>query len=473
MTARPVALPGLCASTLTLVTACVSGPDYRVPNEALVNSSTARGAFISGHDAALAEADVPANWWRLYADPALDALIAAALSANTDLRVASAALMRSHALLDEARTLRQPSIPIDAGVEYGQVSGEQYLLPVRPPRSTVYESTVTVGYDLDLFGAIRRGIEAATANDESVAAARDLVRVNVVAETARAYANICGSGLELAAAKQSLLLQEQGLDLTERLRRAGRASDLDVTRARQLVAQLESVLPALESNQRNALYRLATLTGRAPADFDQSVATCASPPRLRQPLPVGDGASLLKRRPDVRRAERQLAAATAQIGVATAQLYPDIRLGLSFGSIGATSDFLTAPTNLWNIGSLVNWQANQSAARARIVAARATEQLELASFDGVVLESLREVETALNTYTHDLRREDRLRAARDEAAQAASDAQRLQVGGLVTALAVIDAQRTLAAAEQSLAQIRTAIANDQVAVFLSLGGGWQ
>ncbi|MEJ1964896.1 MAG: TolC family protein [Gammaproteobacteria bacterium] len=473
MKTSSVLLRGVCASALALATGCTVGPNYRVPDEALINSKTANGAFISGGDSAVTATDLPANWWRLYDDPTLDTLIDAALSANTDLRMAGAALARSNALLSEVRTLRQPGIPIEAGIEYGQTAGEQYLLRVKPPRNTGYEAKVVVGYDLDLFGAIRRGIEAATADYESVAAARDLVRVNVVAETARAYANVCGSGIELSTARRSILLQQQSLELTQRLQKAGRATDLDVTRSRQLVEQLTSTVPALESGQRNALYRLTTLTGRTPKEFDQAVATCASPPRLRQPIPVGDGALLLKRRPDLRRAERLLAAATAEIGVATAQLYPDITLGISFGSIGAKRDFLTPPTNFWDLGSLVKWQANQSAARARIAAARAGAQLALANFDGTVLESLREIETALSTYVHDLQREEILRAGRDDAGKAAADAQRLQVGGRATQIVVIDAQRTLAAAEQSLAQIQTAIAGDQIAVFLALGGGWE
>ena len=463
----------MAASAALLFAACTVGPNYQLPEQALINAPAANGPLLATASDAVSAVDVPGKWWRLYDDPALDAYISAALAANTDLRVASASLARSHALLREARALRQPSIPIEGGIQYGQAAGEQYLLRIQPPRNTVYDSSISIGYDLDLFGAIRRGIEAATADYESVVAAHDWVRVNVVAETARAYANICGLGFELATARQSLALQEQSFGLTQQLQRAGRAIDLDVTRARQLVEQLKSTLPALQAGQLNALYRLATLTGRAPAEFDQDVANCAVPPRLLQALPVGDGASLLKRRPDVRRAERQLAAATAQIGVAMAQLYPDIQVGASLGSIGAAADFLTAPTNFWNLGSMLKWQANQSAARARIAAADAGAQAALANFDGVVLESLRETETALSTYALDLQREDRLRAARDEAMKAAADALRLQVGGRATALIVIDAQRALVAAEQSMAQIQTTIANDQIAAFLALGGGWE
>jgi outer membrane protein, multidrug efflux system len=453
--------------------ACTVGPNYRVPDGALVRSPAATGEFVGSSDHSVAAAPLPRYWWRLYDNGKLDALVEEAFAENTDLRMANANLEYSRALLREATTLRQPGIAIGAGVEYAQLAGSQYLLPITLPRNTYYDADVTIGYDLDLFGGIHRGIEAARASDEAVEAARDLVRVNVAAETARAYAEVCGSGLQLAAARRSLSLQEQSLALTKKLRKRGRAIDVDVTRSQQFVDELAAAIPDLEALQRNALYRLATLTGRPPSEFDRHLADCATPPRVMEPLPVGDGAALLKRRPDVREAERQLAAATAEIGVATAVLYPDITLGVSLGSLGAKSTAFTSPTNFWETGSSLTWQANQSAARARIAGANAQAKLALAHFDGTVLTALDEAESALNTYQHDLQREASLKAARDEAARVAKDEARLQVGGRATALAVIDAQRTLASAEQSLAQLRSAISEDQVTVFLALGGGWE
>src|SRR5262249_54577858 len=293
------------------------------------------------------------------------------------------------------------------------------------------------------------------------------------AETARAYAGACGIGLQLLAARKSLALQRQSLDLTKELSQRGRAIDLDVTRSQQLVDQLTTSIPGLEAGRRNALYRLATLTGRPPSRFDTDLEDCATPPRLTEPLPVGDGAALLNRRPDIRGAERHLAAATAQIGVATAQLYPNIRIGVGAGSTGAIADAFTSPTNLWQLGSTLAWQANQSAARARIAAANASTKLALAHFDGTVLTALADTESALNTYVHDLQRESSAEAARDDAATVEREAESLQLGGRATALTVIDAQRTLAAAEQSLAQLKSAISDDQVAVFVALGGGWE
>src|SRR5262249_44511807 len=153
------------------------------------------------------------------------------------------------------------NVAVKAGLQYSQLAGEQYLQLFTPPRTTYYDTELTVGYDLDLFGGIRRGIEAARADDEAVEAARDLVRVNVAAETIRAYVDACGAGMQLEAAVHVLSVQQQSLALTERLFKGGRAIDLDVTRARQLVDQQTGVIPSLDASRRNALFRLVTLTG--------------------------------------------------------------------------------------------------------------------------------------------------------------------------------------------------------------------
>jgi NodT family efflux transporter outer membrane factor (OMF) lipoprotein len=465
------ALAGFAAAAT--LSACTVGPDYQVPDNALVRDPSAQKPFQSGGARDHSDGSLPPHWWRLYDDARLDGLIGEALAANTNLRMANANLERSLAQLRETRTFQQVSIPVDGGVAYEQVAGEQYLLPVRPPVNTDYETEFTVGYDLDLFGGIRRGIEAAKANSDAAVAARDLVRVNVVAETARAYADACGFGLELRNLERILDLQRSGLALTQKLKRGGRAIDLDLVQARQAIDQTAESVPSLQAGQRNALLRLATLTGRTPAGYGRDLESCVAPPRLTQPLPAGDGAALLKRRPDVRQAERQLAAATASIGVATAQLYPDISIGLSAGSLGAASDGFTSPTNFWSIGTQVRWQANQSAARARIAQAQASTRLSLAAFDAAVLRALQDAESAINVYAHDLEREKKAEAVRGGYARQLADQRRLRSGGRATSLSVVQAQRALASAELSLAQIQAAISGDQINVFLALGGGWE
>jgi NodT family efflux transporter outer membrane factor (OMF) lipoprotein len=462
-----LALAALLAGCTTV------GPNYHVPEKALAKSSAARGPFVSAKGlAAVQQTPLPAHWWRLYQSPDLDRLETAALNANTDLRVAGANLQRSRALVSAAKAAGQPNVILNLDAGRAQLSGEQYLVFEQPPTADLYDVGLSASYQLDLFGRIRRGVEAAKADDEAVEAARDLVRVTIAADVARAYLDVCSGGDQLAAAEASLALQQQSYALTQRLVAGGRATRLDLTRSQGQIDLFRASIPALETARRNALYRLATLTGKPPAEFEADLARCVAVPALIQPIPVGDGAALLKRRPDVRMAERRLAAATAEIGVATSALYPNISLGASIGSTGVTGDFLKADTNRYMIGPGVTWELNHSAARARIAAADAAQVADLARFDGVVLAALREVESALNAYDHDLERQTRLIAARTQAASAVADARRLQAAGRTGALSTLDAERTLAAADSALAALRAQIAEDQVAIFLALGGGW-
>ena len=209
--------------------------------------------------------------------------------------------------------------------------------------------------------------------------------------------------------------------------------------------------------------------GRIP----KAVQECDTPPRLTTPIPVGDGAALLKRRPDIRRAERNLAASTARIGVAVGDLYPKISLGLNLGSTGYVGDFLKKQTDSYTLGPLISWEfPNVGAARAKIAAAKATTAADYARFDGVVLTALREVESALTVYARDLDRESDLKTARAGAATALSDAVHLQQAGRQGYLPVLIAEQTLALSDASLAAQELKLAQDQVDLFLALGGGW-
>jgi len=465
---------GLSAWVIGSVGCRSVGPDYHGPPEsAVANAPSAHGSFVSSSDPAFSEELAPSEWWRLYASAQLDELVTAALVANTDLRIAQASLERSAALLREARAARQPTAEINFDPSFQQLSPESYLHSGTLSPTGLYDTGVSVSYELDLFGRLKRGVEAAKADDEAVRAAYDLTKVAVAAETARAYADVCNAGEELEVTRRSLQLQVQSTETTRRLVEAGRTSSLDLTRSSGQVAQVRANVPALEAQRMNALYRLAALTGKPPAEYPRSVESCATAPHLQQPLPIADATALLRRRPDVREAERELAAATARIGVATADLYPRVTLGASAGSTGATEDFLTTPTNRFGIGLAIHWQANQSLARARIAQASAAEKLVLARFDGVVLTALRDTESALTTYSRDLQRDSDLTTAQARAREAEQQAKRLYVGGKMDFLALLDAQRTLASADDAVASSHARLATDQVAIFLALGGGWE
>jgi len=333
---------------------------------------------------------------------------------------------------------------------------------------------LSISYDLDLFGKLRRASEAARGDAETAQAGLDLARVNVAAAVAGAYLEACSAGEDLAVARRTIALQETDLAVTQRLVDAGRSGAIDLPRARALLAQARSAAPVHEARRRAALFQLTALTGRPPAQFPPAVADCAELPRLNQPIPVGDGgAALLARRPVVRQAERALAASTARIGIAVADLYPDVRIGLSAGSTGLLSDIGKAAANYWSFGSLISWSFPTGGAQARIRETGAAADAALARFDGVVLNALRETETSLSTYARDLDRNAELREARDQARVAHDQAQQLYRAGRRPFLDALDAERTLAQAEAALAGSNGQVAADQVRLFLSLGGGWR
>ncbi|WP_213308990.1 TolC family protein [Paraburkholderia sacchari] len=466
---RVMSAAALCA----ILAACIEvGPDYKVPPQALVNAPAANGAFVAGASAATSEA-LPDHWWHLYDDPVLNQLIEKALASNVDLRAAQANLERSDALLAGARTAREPSIVADASTHYTQQSAQAVLAHVQPPRHEVYNMGITISYDLDLFGGIRRGIEAAEADREAVIAARDLVRVNVAAQTAHAYSDLCNAGNQADILQQQIEVQQRHLALTRQMVAHGRAPSFTQDRDQSAIENSRAQLAPLQARKLNALFRLATLMGQPPEAYDKSLLACHTPLELKTLIPAGDGRAMLSRRPDVRAAERRLAAATAEIGVQTAALYPDIKIGASIGSTGAATSFFSPLTNRFAVGPMVSWDLHRDAIRDRIEAARAESRMSLAHFDRTVLTALRETETSLDDYSAALDRLERLESARDAAREVNNRTDELWRGGKVGGLEALDAQRTWLAAESAVASAQADVNNDQISTFLALGGGWQ
>jgi NodT family efflux transporter outer membrane factor (OMF) lipoprotein len=468
----------LAPLTLALALAACStapvGPDYHQPPEALASQPAAAAPFAGAQAAPFSAEPLPQDWWRLWHDPVVDRLVGQALTHNTDLRQAVANLERMQAVEVEVGGATRPSIGLSGGPSYGHVSGLSLLQKGQvPPNAMHYGANAALSYQVDWVGQIRRAIEAAEAGSAGAQAAVDLVRMNVAAATARAYAQACTSGLRLQAAQKSVQLQREALGVTERLQEAGRAGSIDAARARAQLQQLNAALPPLQAERQGALYRLATLTGALPQDFPRDVAGCATPPQVAGAIPVGDGAALLRRRPDIRQAERALAEATARIGVAIGDLYPKVTLGLSAGSVGTASGFARGDTFSWSLGPLISWTVpNTGVAQARIAQAEAGTRAALARFDGTVLTALRETETALVVYARELDRHAALQAARDDSASVAAQARQLYQNGKTGYLDALDAERVMAASEAALAASDAQLADDQVGVFLALGGGW-
>ena len=471
----------IIASVAALLTGCAVGPNYRPP----VATPSTHGAFASGAESVFTATAPPEGWWRLFDSPALDALVARALAANTDLRVAAANLAQSRAVLQESRAGRFPSTILSASGAYQQTSaaGLGACFPTAAggspgaafAPSQYYDAGLDVSYELDLFGRVSRSIEASKRDAQALEATLDDLRTTVAAETTRAFASACAYGEQIVVARRSLALQQQTLELTQRVLDAGTGTALEVAQARAQAETTRATIPTLEGQRRSALYQLAVLTGRSPSEIPAEADACSATPKVRTPLPVGDGAGLIRRRPDVRRAERQLAGATARIGVATASLYPTITLGGGVGTSATKLGDLTSDSAFrFSVGPGITWSfPNILVARARIRQSEFGADSALAAFDGVVLTALSEAEQALTTYARELDRNAALRIARDQGAEAVRLSQLRFTTGVENFLTVLDTQRTLATAEASLAQSDASLASDQVSVFKALGGGWE
>ena len=458
------------ALALLLAGCTTAGPNYALPDLAVVNLPAAQGKFASGGEKAFVDAPLPDRWWELYGDARLDGFVTEALAANADLRAADANLRRADAVVAEVAAGRTLSTGLSGGTSLDRSATNGASLP----GVLDYNLGLALAYPLDLSGRIARAIEAAQGDAEAVAAARDNVRVTVAAEVARSYATACTANMVLAANNRVLALQRRTLDVTQRLQRGGRGTAFDVTRARSAVEQSAALIPTTTATRTAALYRLATLMGRAPAAFPPDVTACAKPPTMRRALPIGDGAALIRRRPDIRAAERTLAAATARIGVATANLYPQVSLGGSAGFSGPVSSLGSGNAFHLGLGPLISWSfPNRPIVRAQIAQAGAAADAALAQFDATTLEALRQTETALSAYAREADRNAALSRAQASAATAADQANRLYRFGRTDFLSLLTAQAALTTAQANLAASDALLVDRQVDVFKALGGGWQ
>lgn len=451
---------------------CVSGPDYRIPDTAMAKAPMANGAFSAGKEKAFSQAALPDRWWRLYDDQRLDGYVQEALAANTDLRAAGANLRRADAVVREAEAGRTVQSSLSASTFAARVGGYTGTIPLDLPYSYLLDASIS--YPLDLAGGIRRGIEATRDDAEAVQAARDQVRVTVAAAVTRSYADACSANHSLAATRRVLDIENRTVAAMQRLFKGGRGTAFDVTRARTAADQSAAAIPTIIAARQAALYSLAALMGRTPADYPKDVESCTTPPLLRQPLPIGDGSALIRRRADIRAAERQLAAATAGIGVEAAKFYPQVNINGSAGLAGTLSALPSAASFGGLIGPTLSWVfPNRKLLHAQVAAAGATAEAASARFDGTVIDALRQAETALSGYAREIDRDRALEKTRDDAELSANQADRMFRFGRTDVLSVLSAHSQLAEAEAALVSSRAELIDRQVNVFLALGGGWE
>jgi multidrug efflux system outer membrane protein len=460
------------AAALALLCACAAGPDYHRPPTPLVPS------FVNAAEQGFTEGEVQAHFWKLFADPRLDRLIDDSLAANKDLQRIEANLRESRAVARLAGFDAFPTITASARYSHDLYSKNQLAYLPNATRAQRVINSFDVGFDafweLDFFGRVRRGIQAARADSQATEAGLLDAQVTVTAEVARNYFVLRGLQEQLDVAARNADNQDQTLKLTEVRLEAGRGTELDTARA---LAQLKTTLasiPPLQGSIATTIYRLSVLTGRMPDALSSEL----SAPQPSPPLPglnaIGSPEALLRRRPDIRVAERNLAASTARIGVAIGDLFPRVTFSGSVGyDAGNFRDLGRTSSETFVVGPSISWAAfDLGRVRARIHAARARADAALAMYESTVLTALEETEGALVTYGRAQSRRDILSEAAEASSKAARLARQRFEGGLTDFVNVLQAERDALAAQDSLAQSRTQSGTALVAVYKALGGSW-
>jgi NodT family efflux transporter outer membrane factor (OMF) lipoprotein len=455
---------------------CTVGPDYHPI------AAKAPATWVSPPAIGLTDhAPVPTSWWASFNDAELDSLVERATRANLDLRVAEAQLRQARAVRGGSAADLLPAINASGSAARARQSENQPLIgalplpPNFPFEYSVYQAGFDASWELDLFGGKRRALEAATADWQGAIEARNDTMVSVLAELGRNYMELRGAQHRLEIAQRDLALQEETLELIRARRQVGVATDLDVTRAAALLASLQAAIPPLETAERAAMYALAVLLGQGPADLVTELSLPAALPPIPAEVPIGLPAELVRRRPDVRRAERQLAAETARVGEARADWFPKVSL---IGDVGQESvtvhKWFDQTSRFWSIGPSIQWNAlDFGRVRAEVRAQTAVQEGALATYEKAVLVSLLETENAIIAYAQE---QNRHRALVDAVAQNSESlqlAESLYRAGSITYLDVLDARRSLYAADDQLAQSEQSVAVDLIALYKALGGGWE
>ncbi len=450
----------------SVLTACAVGPNYARPETNVAAAFHEKAADVSA-------AEPVGAFWTGFNDPLLTRLVDEALTRNTDLRAAVARLDQARALSMQSTLDLLPTVTADGAFTTTRTPASR-TLPGADRDSEGYEAGLNAAWEIDLFGRVRRGVEADRAEAQAVAADARAVQVSVAAEVVSSYFELRGRQEQLSVARRNAENQRNTLQLTETRLEAGRGTDFDITRARAQLKLTESRIPRLEAAVAFATHRLAVLTGQAPTAITAELATPVPLAALPQDVAVGTPADLLRRRPDIQAAERRLASATARVGVATADLFPRLTLGGSLSTVSPTlGGLFSASSESYAAGPLISWAfLDLGRVKARIDASDAAARANLAAYEGAVLRALEESENALIAYDRTRRETSHL----EEAAAAGREGARLArvrfENGIADFLPVLDAERSQLEAEDRLAETRTRAATSLVAVYKTVAGGW-
>lgn len=459
----------LLLATLAL-TACAVGPDYRRPEVARSDS------FVGVDSTQFSSADVEREFWKAFNDQRLNEMIERALTANHDIRIATARLREARALRGEARLDLAPTVQGSTGYTRERASDRQ-LAPAQTAdrNQDFYDAGFDAYWELDFFGRVRRGIEASSAEVQSAEATVYATQVSVTAEVARNYFELRGAQRQLAVARRNADNQSETVRITTVRLDAGRGTQLDQSRAQAQLSATLATIPDLESAVTRSMLRLGVLTGQAPKALLPQLSAAQPLPTLPVAHDIGTPELLLRRRPDIRVAERDLAAATAEIGVAVGDLFPRIRfLGRWGFNAFDRSELGDSGSERYSFGPSISWAAfDLGRVKQRIRQREAATDRALAKYEQTVLQALEETDASLTVYSQAIVKQQHLQESATASLEAAKLARARYENGVADFLAVLDAERSALAVEDQLARSETQTATALLATYKALGGGFR
>jgi NodT family efflux transporter outer membrane factor (OMF) lipoprotein len=456
----------LCeALSMLALTGCTVGPDYVPPNTA------APAAWHTQLDGGLACEEINpqalASWWAALDDPVLTHLMERAVAGNLDLKNAWARIREARARRGVARGVLFPTLDATGSATASHTDTDAGADTSRE----VYAASFDAGWELDVFGGVRRSVEVVEADLQ--ASQEDLrdVLVSLLAEAALNYVEVRTFQARLAAAEASLEAQGETYQLTLWRCQAGLDDELAVQQARYNLENTRSQIPALRTGLEGAMNRIAMLLGEQPGKVHGDLEEPEPIPVPPSKVAVGVPADVVRRRPDVRRAERELAAQTARVGVATADLYPKLTLN---GSVGLET--LNGPssssTRTVSGGPRISWAIFNAAVRPGIEVQSALQEQALIQYEAAVLSSLEEVENALVAYAQEQQRRENLQEATQAAQAAVELARQKYQAGLTDFSNVLDAERSVLSFQDQLTQSSGTVTSNVIRLYKALGGGW-
>lgn len=460
--------PLILLGTTILLTSCAVGPDYERPQQSFFEG------WFSFHDEAVASDPVQLDWWTMFNDPLLTDFVRTAARNNKDIEIAKANLLAARAVRSEAGSSFFPSVAGASSATRSKQGSGSFNNGGGQIRN-LYEAGFDASWELDIFGGNRRAYEAADARLGSAEASFQDVMLSTLSEVTRTYYEARGLQKRIAITEQNADLQKQTFELIQNRLEVGEASEFDLSRAKGEYQLTVARVPNLRADLDTSVYMLSVLLGQPPEALLEEMMQVKPLPAPPDLVPVGLRSDILRRRPDVRMAERDLAASVADIGTQTAELFPKFFLTGDIGSQARTfGDLFTGMAEFWSLAGLVDWSVFEGGAiRARIDIEEAESKAALAQYEKTILEALADAESSLSQYGQELETRRRLEEAVASRRKSVNLAQELLDAGETDYLAVLDAERELISSEDELVLSETRSLTKLIALYTALGGGWE